>query len=96
MMSLVAEGRAGPQALCCCSVLLLLLLPCPRWWQVYYGTWNNQAVAIKVLNTQAADSAKLMAEFLREVTTMTRLPEHPHVLRLLGCAPPPHLALVTQ
>jgi serine/threonine protein kinase len=64
---------------------------------VYYGTWQHQAVAIKVLNAQAADSTKLMAEFLREVTTMTRLPEHPHVLRLLGvCTTPPHLALVTQ
>lgn len=55
------------------------------------------AVAIKVLNAQAADSAKLMGEFLREVTTMTRLPEHPNVLKLLGvCTKPPNLALVTQ
>lgn len=30
--------------------------------QVYYGTWRNTAVAIKVLNAQAADSGKLMAE----------------------------------
>jgi hypothetical protein len=29
---------------------------------VYYGTWRNTAVAIKVLNAQAADSGKLMAE----------------------------------
>lgn len=34
---------------------------------------------------------------MREVTTMTRLPEHPNVLRLLGvCTVPPNLALVTQ
>jgi serine/threonine protein kinase len=54
-------------------------------------------VAIKVLNPQSADSAKLMSEFNREVSTMTRLPEHPHVLKLLGvCTTPPNLALVTQ
>lgn len=65
--------------------------------QVYYGTCHGVAVAIKVLNAQAADSAKLMGEFLREVTTMTRLPEHPNVLKLLGvCTKPPNLALVTQ
>lgn len=70
--------------LCCCV-------------QVYYGTCHNIAVAIKVLNAQAADSGKLMAEFLREVTTMTRLPEHTNVLKLLGvCTQPPNLALVTQ
>jgi serine/threonine protein kinase len=64
---------------------------------VYYGTWHGQAVAIKVLNPQSADSAKLMSEFNREVSTMTRLPEHPHVLKLLGvCTTPPNLALVTQ
>jgi serine/threonine protein kinase len=54
-------------------------------------------VAIKVLNPQSADSAKLFGEFNREVSTMTRLPEHANVLRLLGvCTTPPHLALVTQ
>lgn len=64
--------------------------------QVYYGTWRGQAVAIKVLNPQSADSAKLMSEFNREVSTMTRLPEHPNVLKLLGvCTTPPNLALVT-
>lgn len=64
---------------------------------MYYGTLGGAGVAIKVLNAAAADSGKLMTEFQREVTTMTRLPEHPHVLRLLGvCTTPPHLALVTQ
>lgn len=34
---------------------------------------------------------------MREVTTMTRLPEHQHVLKLLGvCTQQPNLALVTQ
>lgn len=76
----------------CCVRHTLTLAP-----QVYYGTWRGQAVAIKVLNPQSADSAKLMSEFNREVSTMTRLPEHPNVLKLLGvCTTPPNLALVTQ
>jgi hypothetical protein len=39
--------------------MLCMLAACT---QVYYGTWRNTAVAIKVLNAQAADSGKLMAE----------------------------------
>ena len=90
MLLRVRVDYGSGRSVCWLLLLLLLLL------QVYYGTWHGQAVAIKVLNPQSADSAKLMSEFNREVSTMTRLPEHPNVLKLLGvCTTPPNLALVT-
>ncbi|GFH11754.1 protein kinase domain-containing protein, partial [Haematococcus lacustris] len=45
----------------------------------------------------ASAHASTVAEFQREVTTMSRIPHHPNVLRLLAaCVELPHLALVTE
>ncbi|KAJ9529577.1 hypothetical protein QJQ45_013916 [Haematococcus lacustris] len=45
----------------------------------------------------ASAHASTVAEFQREVTTMSRIPHHPNVLRLLAaCVELPHLALVTD
>ena len=56
-------------------------------------------MAIKLLSSAGPPdaAARLLEQFMREVTTMTRLPDHPNVLKLLGvCVEPPHLALVTD
>ncbi|EIE23567.1 flag-tagged protein kinase [Coccomyxa subellipsoidea C-169] len=64
--------------------------------KVYYGDWAGQEVAVKVMSAEASHQAVVLQEFQREVVTMTMLPGHPHVLRLLGaCIQPPLMALVT-
>ncbi|KAK9905737.1 hypothetical protein WJX75_005400 [Coccomyxa subellipsoidea] len=64
--------------------------------KVYYGEWAGQEVAVKVMSAEASHQTVVLQEFQREVVTMTMLPGHPHVLRLLGaCIQPPLMALVT-
>ena len=62
--------------------------------QVFHGDWRGREVAIKVM-TQAGASRAVVDEFRREVSTMSALPDHPNVLRLLGACVQAPLALVT-
>lgn len=52
--------------------------------QVFNGTWRGQPVAIKVMEVAAWNSHDRLTEYNREVQTHMHLPEHPHVLKLLG------------
>ena len=62
--------------------------------QVFNGDWRGREVAIKVM-AQAGASRAVVDEFRREVSTMSALPDHPNVLRLLGACVQAPLALVT-
>lgn len=62
--------------------------------QVFHGDWRGREVAIKVM-AQAGASRAVVDEFRREVSTMSALPDHPNVLRLLGACVQAPLALVT-
>lgn len=68
--------------------------------KVHVAKHKGRKVACKVLFTKAThtvDSNGRADEFWREVQTMSRLPPHPNVLRLLGACPtPPTLALITE
>lgn len=67
--------------------------------KVHEATYKGRKVACKVLFTRANQfgSNGRADEFWREVQTMSRLPPHPNVLRLLGACPtPPTLALLTE
>ena len=66
----------------------------PLFAQVFHGEWRGREVAIKVM-TQAGASRAVVDEFRREVSTMSALPDHPNVLRLLGACVQAPLALVT-
>jgi hypothetical protein len=59
------------------AVLCLLL-------KVFNGTWRGQPVAIKVLELATWYFKKALREYNREVQTYMQMPEHPHVLHLLG------------
>ena len=64
--------------------------------QVYYGEWRGVPVAVKVMGSGTSAKPAVVQEFSREVATMTLLPPHDNVLRLLAASTrPPHLALVT-
>ena len=63
-------------------------------YQVFHGDWRGREVAIKVM-AQAGASRAVVDEFRREVSTMSALPDHPNVLRLLGACVQAPLALVT-
>mmetsp|Transcript_18618 Transcript_18618/g.39994 ORF Transcript_18618/g.39994 Transcript_18618/m.39994 type:complete len:707 (-) Transcript_18618:573-2693(-) len=66
--------------------------------KVYYGHWQGEPVAIKVATPASPDKMQQQVlEFQREVTTMSTLPAHQNVLRLIAaCMQPPHLALITE
>ncbi len=68
--------------------------------KVHEAKYKGRKVACKVLftkSTHTVDSNGRADEFWREVQTMSRLPPHPNVLRLLGACPtPPTLALITE
>ena len=61
---------------------------------MFHGDWRGREVAIKVM-AQAGASRAVVDEFRREVSTMSALPDHPNVLRLLGACVQAPLALVT-
>ena len=50
--------------------------------QVYKGRWNGVLVAVKVLNTAAAE---VMEDFQRECAILERL-RHPNIIKYFGTA----------
>eukprot|EP00798_Chlamydomonas_sp_ICE-L_P018272 gene18272-24725_t len=66
--------------------------------KVYHGQWRGESVAIKLANMQSSTpSEQRVKEFKREVGTMSTIPLHVHILKLLGaCTTSPNLALITE
>jgi serine/threonine protein kinase len=48
---------------------------------VWRGKWRDTTVAVKTLHDP---SGSQLAEFFREVSVMSMLPPHPHVVRYYG------------
>jgi Protein tyrosine and serine/threonine kinase len=66
---------------------------------VYRGIWRGAPVAIKKLQLDGlfkGDEKKFVDEFRAEVSVMTKIGDHPNVIRLLGvCTDLKNLALIT-
>lgn len=63
---------------------------------VYKGTWNEQSVAVKVLQTACTPNSKELASFRQESALLSSL-RHPHIIALLAaCTIPPNICIVEE